>query len=169
MQSKPETRKNESNLYNSNKILHKANLMKVNLLILLGFLVIQTSQAQFIADFKTKTPSNAQDRTMILDIYRAKLYNDYKQEFVFVVNHFKVGNNYAWLMADVQRKDGRKVQMPDDGDAWGCCHVEALFKKSNGKWLLVEGGEFSTDVWWDRIGRKYTQAPKGIFDELGRQ
>jgi hypothetical protein len=103
----------------------------------------------------------------MLDIYRAKLYNDYKQEFVFVVNHFKVGGNYAWLMADVQRKDGFRVRMPDDGVGWDCCHVEALFKNSRGKWLLVESGEFSTDVWWTNICRRYPQAPPLIFDING--
>ncbi len=103
---------------------------------------------------------------MMLDIYRAKLYSEYKQEFVFVVNHFKMGNNYAWLMAELQRKDGRKFYINED--AQSCCHVEALFKKSGSKWLLVESGEFSTDVWWEGIRRRYPAAPIGIFDYSGR-
>jgi hypothetical protein len=126
------------------------------------------SHSQPIYDFKLKNAANSRDRTQMLDILRASLYQDYKQEFVFVVNHFKVGNNYAWLKADVQRKDGKKVQMPDDGDAWGCCHVEALFKKSGDKWLIAESLAFSTDVWWEGISRKYSNAPKAIFDEAGR-
>jgi hypothetical protein len=136
--------------------------MKRILLTISMALFIHASFSQIIYDYKTKNVTNAKDRTMMLDIFRAKLYNDYKQEFVFVVNHFKVGNNYAWLIAEVQRKDGKKIQMPDD--FWDCCHVEALFKKSRDKWLLVESSAFSTDVWWADICRRYPQAPKGIFD-----
>ena len=113
--------------------------MKLYLLTALFILMTSISFSQRIYDYKTKNNENSSDRTLLLDIYRAKLYNDYKQEFVFVVNHFKVGGNYAWLMANVERKDGRKVRMLDDGDAWDCCHVEALFKKSRAKWLLEIG------------------------------
>ena len=142
--------------------------MKALNLFIICLLTLKGSTAQVIYDYKVKNPSNEMDRTMMLDIYRAKLYNDHQQEFVFVVKHFKVGNGYAWLMADLQRKDGNKISVPDDGIASACCHVEALFKKSGSKWLLVESGAFSTDVWWQGIGRKYEQAPRSIFDAAGR-
>jgi hypothetical protein len=41
--------------------------------------------------------------------------------------------------------------------------VEALFKKQNGKWVVVAGAAFSTDVWYEAIAKKYPQAPKAIF------
>lgn len=125
--------------------------------------------AQVIYDFKSKTATNSKDCTLMLDIYRTNLYSVYKQEFVFVVNHFKVGNNYAWLRADLQRKDGMPIQFPNDEGEWDCCHVEALFLKSNDKWLMVENGEFSTDVWYWGISKRYPNAPKGIFDEAALQ
>ena len=87
-------------------------------------------------DFKIKTASNSADRTMMLDILRGKLYETYHQEFVFVVNHFKTGNGYAWFMGQVARKDGKELRIQyDKNGEWNgldCCHVETLFKKSGG-------------------------------------
>ncbi len=117
--------------------------------------------AQFIQEYKTKTSSNSRDRSMMLDILRANLYQEFEQELVFVVNHFKVGNNYAWFMGNAQRKDGQEIMFPDD--YYDCCHVEALFRKSNGKWYLVKSGAFSTDVWYDGIWEDYEDAPREIF------
>ena len=73
----------------------------------------------------------------MLDILRANLYQDFQQELVFVVNHFKVGNNYAWFMGDAQRRDGQEIILPNYD--YDCCHVEALFKKAmeNGIWYKV--------------------------------
>lgn len=114
---------------------------------------------QIMYDYKTKTKSNENDRTMMLDILRADLYQEYKQEFIFVVDVLNVSNGYAWFKGIVQRKDGRKVISGQDTD---CCHVESLFKKSNGKWYIVESAAFGTDVWYDGIWNR-TNAPKKIF------
>ena len=119
-----------------------------------------SSNAQRILDYKVKNSSNTIERTMILDIFRAKLYEEYKYEFVFVVNHFKVGNNYAWLMADATRKDGKSIRL---GDGEDCCHVEALFKKMGNKWYIAESAAFSTDLWYEGIQDRYPKAPIGIF------
>jgi len=116
--------------------------------------------AQNVKNFKTKTSANKYDRTMMLDILRANLYQEFKQEFVFVVNHFKVSNGYAWFEGNAQRRDRAKINLPDDYD---CCHVEALFKKSNGKWYIIESGAFSTDVWYDGIWEDHDGVPRAIF------
>ena len=117
--------------------------------------------SQSIQNYKIKTTSNAEDRTMMLDILRANLYQEFEQEFVFVVNHFKVGNGYAWFMGDAQRRDRQEIILPNYD--YDCCHVEALFKRINGKWYLVESGAFSTDLWWDGIWEDHEDAPRGIF------
>ena len=117
--------------------------------------------SQSIQNFKTKTSSNTEDRTMMLDILRANLYQEFEQEFEFVVNHFKVGNGYAWSMGDAQRRDRQEIILPNYD--YDCCHVEALFKKINGKWYLVESGAFSTDLWWDGIWEDHEDAPRAIF------
>jgi len=137
--------------------------MKKSLFLALFVLLSSVSFAQTILDIKTKTSANKANRNMMLDILRATMYKDYKQEFVFVVKHFKVSNNYAWLKADAQRKDGKKLELPAN-EPNDCCHVECLFKKSNGKWLIAESAAFSTDVWWADLEERYPEAAKGIFE-----
>ncbi len=116
-------------------------------------------QAQSVISYKTKTAANESERTKILDIVRASLYQGYRQEFIFVVNRLNLSGGYAWFEGEAQRKDGRPVRLEDYED---CCHVEALLKKSNGKWYLVEIGAFSTDVWYEDLMRN-SGAPKAIF------
>ena len=70
-------------------------MKKILFLIFLG-LSIHTAHSQTVQNFKVKNASNAKDRTMMLDILRADLYQNVKQELVFVVDHFKVAGNYVW-------------------------------------------------------------------------
>ena len=135
--------------------------MKKIILSLFLINLFHSGISQFIQDYKTKTSSNFRDRSMMLDILRANLYQEFEQELVFVVDHFKVGNNYAWFMGNAQRRDGQEIMFPND--YYDCCHVEALFKKSNGKWYLVKSKAFSTDVWYDAIWEDYEDAPRTIF------
>lgn len=135
--------------------------MKKITISLMLLLVCQITYCQEIRDFKTKNESNSKDRTMMLDILRAKLYEDYKQEFIFVVNHFKVSQNYAWFEGTAQRKDGREIIFNSE-ESHDCCLVTSLFKKSNGKWYIEESGAFGTDVWWLGISSRYP-APRAIF------
>ncbi len=121
----------------------------------------QITFSQVVRDFKTKNENNIKDRTMMLDILRANLYQNYQQEFIFVIRHFKVSNNYAWFEGNAQRKDGKMIKF-DEGEN-SCCLVTSLFKKSNGKWYIVESGAFGTDVWWYGIGSRYPAAPRAIF------
>jgi hypothetical protein len=100
---------------------------------------------------------------MMLDILRANMYQQYKQELIFEVKHFKMGNGYAWFMGNAVRKDGRQVNTGEYSDG---THVEALFTKKGDKWYLVESGAFSTDTWWVGISWKYPRAPKAIFDQI---
>lgn len=118
-----------------------------------------------VINFTGKTNENAAERTKILDILRASLYQDYKQEFQFVVNHLKIANGYAWFMGDVQRKDGKKVQLkyPDD-DIEDCCHYEALLQYKGGKWYLVESAAFATDLWFGDIPDRIPGVPNTIFN-----
>jgi hypothetical protein len=129
-------------------------------------LYLFSTTAQPIYDYKIKTSTNAVERTKLLDIYRASLFNELKQEIVFIVKHFKVSNGYAWLKAELQRKDGKEIRVPASYYAFDCCHAEALFKKSGNKWLIAEENTFSTDIWWLGISKRHPLAPKGIFDEI---
>jgi hypothetical protein len=131
---------------------------------LLLFTVKAYSQSSAILDYKVKTAANAKERTEMLDALRTYLYKDLKMTLEFYVDHLKVANNYAWLQGSADRKDGKELKFPDDG-AYDCCHVEALFQKKGGKWVVAEGAAFSTDVWYEAIAKKYPAAPKGIWEK----
>ena len=135
--------------------------IKRTLFISLLLMMFSISKAQRILDYKVKNNLNVKERTMMLDIFRAKLYEEYRQEFVFVVNHYKVGNNYAWFKGEATRKDGKSVRLHED---LSCCHVEALFKKIGSKWYIVESGAFSTDAWdVPSLQDRNPRAPSAIF------
>ena len=133
---------------------------------LLIFLLAQSLTAQTLRNFKTKNEVNQTERTYMLELLRAEVRAMINQEVVFVVDHFMVSGNYAWMQGSVQRKDGTKPRMPSDG--YDCCHVEALFKKVNGKWVLKEEGAFSTDVWYQCLQDRYRDVDMRIFPEIMR-
>ena len=117
--------------------------------------------SQTLRDFKKKTETNAKERTAMLDLLRTDIKNDLEQDVIFVVNHFKAYGNYAWMEGTAQRKDGKELKFPDE--AYDCCHVEALFKKVNGSWVLKANGAFTTDVWYVCIVFTYPEASRQIF------
>lgn len=122
---------------------------------------IQFGYGQTLRDFKKKTDQNTKERTAMLDLLRIDIKNDLEQDVIFVVNHFNVYGIYAWMEGSVQRKDGKELKFPHD--AYDCCHVEALFKKVNGSWVLKENGAFSTDLWYQCILSSYPEASRQIF------
>lgn len=117
-----------------------------------------------VLDYKTKNKSNELERTYLLDLLRAQLTKEFKQEFVFVVEHFKLSGDFAWFRGTAKRKDGKEIELAEDLP-YDCCHVEALYKRVNGKWQIAESAAFSTDVWWDGIQLRYPKAAKEIFQE----
>ncbi len=134
---------------------------KYLIILLLLFNLKANSQKLTVLDYKIKTAANAKERTEMLDALRTHLYKDLKITLEFYVDHLKVANNYAWFQGSADRKDGRDLKFPDD--SYDCCHVEALFQKQAGKWIVVEGAAFSTDVWYEAIAKRYPAAPKAIF------
>lgn len=130
-------------------------------LLFTTLLSLQLGFSQTLRDFKKKTETNAKERTAMLDLLRTDIKNDLEQDVIFVVNHFKVYGNYAWMEGTVQRKDGKELKFPDE--AYDCCHVEALFKKVNGSWVLKANGAFTTDVWYTCIVYTYPEASRQIF------
>ncbi len=134
--------------------------MKKFFLLAVFAMMSMVAFAQSTKNYQKKTSENSKERTLLLDLLRAHLYKDHKQEFVFVVNHFKVSGNYAWFMGDAQQKDGSKPELSDDLD---CCHVEALFVKKQGKWYIEEAVGFSTDLWWADLQDRYPKVPTSIL------
>ena len=134
----------------------KASIFYLLLVLSPGFIMAQT-----IRDFKVKNNANVTERTKMLDLLRNEIKNDIEQDVVFVVNHFLVSGNYAWMEGTVQRKDGKTLKFPSD--YYDCCHVEAIFKRVNGTWILKEEGAFSTDVWYSCIHDRFPDADRRIF------
>jgi hypothetical protein len=116
--------------------------------------------AQTVKDFKVKNSTNTAERTIMLDLLRNKMKAEYKMEFKYLVNHFKVSGNFAWFKGDAQRKDDKTIVLPDD--SYDCCHVECLFKKVNNKWTISEYAAFSTDLWYEGL-QESSGAPAAIF------
>lgn len=135
--------------------------MKKSFFTLLLLTVFQLSFSQTVLDYKVKNASNEKERTVLLDLFRARLLKEYQQEFIFTVNHFKLSKEYAWLMTDVKRKDGKQIKLKYESD--DCCHAEALFKKTGNKWTIADSGVFSSDVWWSNIHDKFRDLPFVIF------
>jgi hypothetical protein len=145
----------------------KRNLFSYCLLTLFSIFSANL-EAQTIFDFKVKNASNEKDRTAMLDILRASMYQIQKQQFIYVVDHFKVGGNYAYFTGKAQRKDGKEITFPED-EAHDCCYVSALFVKKAGKWYIEDSCIFPTDACSYGIGSRHPQAPIAIFDENGRR
>ena len=129
---------------------------------LIVILACTNLHAQNIQDFKTKNSANQKERTAMLDLLRAKMKKSLKIECSYVVEHFKVSSNYAWMKGTAQRKDGKPLELNPDLDL-DCCKVTCLFKKVHGSWQIEEEGYFGTDVWYIGIGNRYPDAPQGIF------
>ena len=125
------------------------------------------ANAQAILNFKVKSAANEKERTMMLDILRATMYQGFKQEFIYKVNHFKMGGGYAYFTGEALRKDGKEITWSED-EAHDCCFVGALFRKKQDKWYIEESCIFPTDMCNTGISQRYPKAPVGIFDDLAR-
>ena len=108
-----------------------------------------------IASAQDKVVSPGQgtpERKLILDALRPKLEAELKTELVFVVSDIRVSADWAFVMAQPQRKDGKKLDGKKIyGESWehmdGFTLTAVLRKKAN-QWTVLEYGIGATDVWW---------------------
>lgn len=135
-------------------------MKKLVVFVSLFFLAFELN-AQGIRDFKKKNEKNQAERTQMLDLLRTSVKNEIEQDVVFVVDHFLVIETFAWMEGSVQLKDGKNPKMPTD--YYDCCHIEALFKKVGGNWILKENGAFSSDVWYNCLLDNYPDVNSDIF------
>lgn len=140
--------------------------MKKSILLILFIAFTTIGLAQSMRDFKTKSTANSAERTQMLDLMRERVYDHVQKDVFFVVDHFKVLNNFAYFEGWAQRKDGKVLKMPEDyGD---CCYCRALFKKTSGKWHIPEGVTFPTDVWYDSLTERFLNAPHVVLSETAK-
>lgn len=145
------------------RIYSMKNFAKTIAFTLLSLLSL-SSFAQNIRDFKVKNDINASERTSMLDLIRSDLYQMFNIEMKFLVEHFKVSEEYAWFEGTAQRKDGKPLILPDDSR--DCCKVYCLFIKTDNSWSIERLLPFCTDVCYWGIGNQVT-APYGIFPKNG--
>ena len=108
-----------------------------------------------IASAQDKVVSPGQgspERKVILDALRPKLEAELKAELVFVVSDIRASAEWAFVMAQPQRKDGKKLDGKKIyGESWehmdGFTLTAVLRKKSN-QWTVLEYNVGATDVWW---------------------
>ena len=146
--------------------IDKIVFMKKKVLLILFVALTTIGSAQSLRDFKTKSTANSAERTQMLDLMRERVYDRVQQDVVFVVDHFKVMNDYAFFEGKAQRKDGKVLRMPEDyGD---CCYCGALFKKTNGKWHILEGATFPTDLWCYGLSERFPNVPRAILTDAAK-
>lgn len=69
------------------------------------------------------------ERTAILDALRVVVKKMSDLDVIFVVSHLKLKNNWAWVVAEPQSRDGTQHYETMTG----------LLQKKNGRWIFVEG------------------------------
>jgi len=132
-------------------------------ILVLGFGLISAS-AQAVSHPEKGSP----ERTELLDTLRGPVEAELKQKIVFVVHDLNVQGNWAFLNGSLQTPSGGrpnfKITKYRQAEEYGAMSgdVQALFKKTGGKWKTVEKAIGCTDVcyvdWWRRF-----KAPKVIF------
>jgi hypothetical protein len=129
--------------------------------------------AQSIQDLKQKNESNASVRTKLLDLLRSNFKEEFNEDAVFVVEHFKLSGNYAWFEGEVQLKNGSSISTfidrrnkALDDEVYDCCSVKALFQKVNNQWTVATHGFFPTDVWYICIVSDYPNINQNILSQL---
>jgi hypothetical protein len=130
---------------------------------LLCTISVSHAQSAKALDYTIKTAKNAAERTAILDAFRADLKKEWKLDFIFTVKELRVVGNYACFMGSAERKDGKPMTFEED--TFDCCHAEALLKKVNGHWTVLEGNAFSTDVWYEGMNKQYPEVPVAVFPD----
>lgn len=112
-------------------------------------LIINVAIAQ---DKVTSPAQGTPERKVILDALRPKVEAELKAELVFVVSEIRASADWAFVMAQPQRKDGKKLDGKKIyGEHWehrdGLTVTAVLRKKAN-QWTLLEYQVGATDVWW---------------------
>lgn len=115
------------------------------------------------------------ERMAIMNGLRAKVKPEAaNQDILFNVHDgaFRVGGGYAWIQGKVQLRDGSDPKLAGtiyeadarEGlfDGW---RIEALLQKQGSKWVTIEHGIGSTDVWYVGLGDRYPAA-KSILPQL---
>lgn len=100
--------------------------------------------------------SEGGERRQILDALRPAVEAEMKVPVEFVVETFRVSNGWAFVVANPQRKGGEPLDgaaiFGDQFDNMDGLRVDAVLRRQNGGWTLVEKAIGATDVWYCDVG-----------------
>jgi hypothetical protein len=99
-------------------------------------------------------PASA-ERKAVLDALRPGVEAKIGRGVEFVVQVIRVENGWAFVMADPQRKGGKRIEGGryfDDFDNMDCLRVDAVLRKRGERWHLIDHAIGATDVWYCDIG-----------------
>ena len=123
-----------------------------------------------IAHAQDKVVSPAQgspERKLILDALRPKAEAELKAALVFVVSDIRVGADWAFVKAEPQRKDGKKLDGKKIyGDSWEIMDgfaLTAVLRRKENQWTVLEYQIGATDVWWESHCEKKSAIVKQVL------
>lgn len=108
-----------------------------------------------IAQDKVMSPAQGTpERKAILDTLRPTLEAELKAALVFVVSDIRASADWAFVMAQPQRKDGKKLDgkkiYGEDWEHMDGLTITAVLRKKSNRWTLLDYQIGSTDVWWQQ-------------------
>jgi hypothetical protein len=96
------------------------------------------------------------ERKAVLGALRPAVEAKLGRNVEFVVSVLRIEGGWAFVIADPQRKGGKPIDgWRIFGDHFGNMdglRVEAVLRKRNGRWHLVDHGIGATDVWYCGVG-----------------
>lgn len=125
-----------------------------------------TAQAQ---DRLVSPGQGTPERKAILDGVRPAVEQKLKGEVVFAVNDIRAYKNWAFVMADPQRKDGKRFDIvklfgKETSQMMDGLKVTAVLQRRGTEWVLVEHMIGATDVWWTSYcDDKARKVPKEVL------
>ena len=121
---------------------------------LVGFFLVSALTMNLQAQERLINPGpGTPERKAILDAVRPAVEQKLKGEVVFVVNEIRVYKNWAFVMADPQRKDGKRFDSvrlfgKETSQMMDGLGVTALLQRKGSQWVLFEHGLGATDLWY---------------------
>ena len=135
--------------------------------VLILFLLIGSSHPAAAQGTTTPKQGSAQRRA-IMEALRSPVERQLKQKVVFVLDHLKVKQGWAFLTGRPQQPNGKPIDYKktpyasaleagafDDG-------ISALLRQHGRRWVVVQYSIGATDVPWEDWDKRF-KAPSAIF------
>ncbi len=116
------------------------------------------------------------ERKAILDTVRPLAEQDLGKPVEFVVGELNISGNWAFVALQAQRPGGGAIDAyktpfaarngEEAVSMFDCCHVEAVLRKEQGIWRVMESGVGTTDVWYTGWCKKVPQGLIGLCAEF---